>query len=279
MAVVFHFNGHAEPKYPKGDIDILKQKVKDASLNTYDLEDCELLTFDNAFHHYTLLECTDRLKLPIVNLGEDKYYKPLIDKYKLNSEEKWYGNLTAKKKMKDGFTLTHKILAVYDYLKNNKSKKYFYFFDQSDVYITGDLQKKIKVLEERNCKLLFNAETKCMYWPMAIRSNPIYPDINKFFINYGDLKRFEQDTYSPTAHESNGKQFLFLNSGAYLADTDFFVSFFDKYINFFMEFIDVNDQTIMHHFHFMYYPDIQVDHKCEIFQCMGPNVVEFNYEK
>ncbi len=43
---------------------------------------------------------------------------------------------------------------------------------------------------------------------------------------------------------------------------------------FIKEFINVNDQTTWHHFHFCHYPRIQIDHKCELFQCMGPNKVE-----
>ena len=52
--------------------------------------------------------------------------------------------------------------------------------------------------------------------------------------------------------------------------------FEDPIETFIKEFINVNDQTVWHHFHFCHYPDIQIDHKCEIFQCMGPNKIEFN---
>ena len=113
-----------------------------------------------------------------------------------------------------------------------------------------------------------------MYWPMIMRGDKRYSDVNKYFVSYGDIKQFEADTYNDP-YVSNEVPLRFLNSGGFVASRDYYIEWFNKYKGFLMEFIHLNDQTVMHHFHFLYYPDIQIDHKCEIFQCMGPNKIDF----
>ena len=118
-----------------------------------------------------------------------------------------------------------------------------------------------------------------MYWPMAIRTDEIYPVVKKYLIDYTDVKDFEEDTYGEDCYKSNGRSLCFLNGGGMMAEKDYFISFFEKYLDTFKEYIRFNDQTLWHHFHFCYYPDIQLDHKCEIFQCLGGHpraIIDFN---
>ena len=48
--------------------------------------------------------------------------------------------------------------------------------------------------------------------------------------------------------------------------TDYYVDFLNKYIKVFEEFLNLDDQCLMHHYHFAYYPEIKIDNQCDIFE-------------
>tara|TARA_B100000287_G_scaffold432930_1_gene493420 strand:+ start:2452 stop:3132 length:681 start_codon:yes stop_codon:yes gene_type:complete len=224
-----------------------------------------------------LIDCCRDLNIPVKNLGKEPLFTELKNTYPATDNWKELSEgATRRVGLQGGFLFMHKLFGVYHYLKNNKTKKYVSFFDQSDTYLVDSPSERINEFKSMNCEMLFNAETKCMYWPMAVRQDSeLYPKVNKFLINYGDVKKFEEETYSD-CRVSNGHKFCYLNSGGFITSADYYVHFFEKYLNFMLETIHFFDQTIMHHFHRIYYPEIKIDHKCEVLQCTGPNVVEFN---
>ena len=223
-----------------------------------------------------LFDSCQELGVPIVNLGEPSLFEELKSKYV--PEERWREVSEGTKRrlgLKNDFLLMHKLFAIYEYLKTNNTKKYFFFFDQSDITLIDSPSERLELFKSKDCSMLFNAESKCMYWPMAMRQASYYSDVNKYFATYGDVKQFEEETYAD-ALAPNGIKLCHLNSGGFVSNRDYYLDWFNKYKNFLFEFIHLNDQTVMHHFHFLYYPEMQIDHKCEIFQCMGPKKVDFN---
>tara|TARA_Y100000310_G_scaffold110912_1_gene109324 strand:- start:1992 stop:2828 length:837 start_codon:yes stop_codon:yes gene_type:complete len=273
--IAFHFNGRVYGKYDELDLKKLYALQEKNSGRHESREECDILTFDNMSNEGMLIDSCRKLNLPVVNLGEPKLFEDLKSSYVVT--DNWRSiseKATHAAGLKGGFLFMHKLFAVYHYLKNNKTKKYVSFFDQSDTLLVDSPSERLDQFKDQGCNMLFNAETKCMYWPMAVRTAPIYPEVGKYLINYGDLKRFEENTYHDCA-VSNSHKFCYLNSGGFITERDYYVSFFEKYLNFMLEFIHLYDQTVMHHFHFLYYPEIKVDRKCEIFQCAGPNKIEF----
>jgi hypothetical protein len=262
--IAFHFNGKSISKYSDTEINKIKSLLESNSKNNYSLAEVGLFTYDDKMNNPLLLECTDKLGLEIVNLATPDMLSFLERAYPLNE------NYPHEK-----FTLLFKILSLYHYIEqNNFNKKYYYLLDQSDVYLVGNPEEKIDILRDRGCHILYGAESRCMYWPMLFRLDERYSSLNKFFMNYTDVKNFEERAYIKDCYSESNHSMCFLNGGASLGETEFFMEFIRKYLPFIKEFINVNEQTMMHHFHFCYYPDIQIDHKCEVFQCAGPHKVK-----
>ena len=275
-AIAFHFNGRAQDNYSKEQFEKLSEIRTNNSKKAFDFSECDIFTFDNLGTTGMLFDSCQELGVPIVNLGEPSLFEELKSKYVPGEKWKWVSEgTTSRLKLKNDFLLMHKLFAIYDYLQSNQTKQYFFFFDQSDVTLTNSPSEKLEVFKDKQCGMLFNAESRCMYWPMIMRRHKQYRDVNKYFVSYGDIKEFEASTYKD-CYVSNEAPLRFLNSGGFVARRDYYVEWFNKYKSFLTEFIHLNDQTVMHHFHFLYYPEIQIDHKCEIFQCMGPAKTEFN---
>lgn len=281
-SILFHFNGKVFGKHYNQDDLLILERLADQNKNLPliarpDQDEIDVFTFDNKMSGGMLTESCKTLNIPLINLGDPHIFSevkkeyPVTDKWKRLSDK-----TTAKVGLEDGFVFMHRYFALYHYIKHNKTKRYVSLFDQPDTFIAGNLNSKLDLFREKGCGMLFQAESKCMYWPMAIRTDEIYPEVNRYLINYTDVKNYEMEIYGEDCFKSNGRSLCFLNGGGMIADRDYFVNFFEKYLNTFREFIRFNDQTLWHHFHFCYYPNIQIDHKCEIFQCMGPNKVEFN---
>lgn len=265
MPIAFHFNGKALTKYKSEETNRLKSLLSANAKNNFSLDDTEMFTYDDKGTSPLLTDCCKTLGLKVTNLATPEMVSFLKKKYPTSS------NWPCEK-----FTLIFKSLSLFHHMQKNKTKKYYYLLDQNDIYFVGDPQVGIEVLKSKECNLLMNAETRCMYWPMLFRNDSRYNDVNKYFINYTDVKNFEEDTYGEDCFTSNGHRSCFLNCGAMVGETEYFVDFMSKYVSFIKEFINVNDQTTWHHFHFCHYPRIQIDHKCEVFQCMGPNRIRLN---
>jgi len=265
--IAYHFNGRSISKYEESSLKKLEELLDKNVSKKNASEDIQLFTFDDKLNNPLLIDCCKKLNVDLINLATPERIAFLKEAYPVNDF------MPSEK-----FTLLFKILSLYHHLKENGfNKKYYCLMDQSDVYLTDRLsEEKLEIFKDKKCNILYNAETRCMYWPMIFRKDERYPDFRKYFINYGDVKVFEEETYGSDCYKSNGHKLCFLNGGAALGETDYFVDLVDKYLLFIKEFINTNEQTMLHHFHFCYYPDIQIDHKCEIFQCMGPNKIDFN---
>ena len=263
--IAFHFNGKAIGKYEPSVLHKLQEELD--KNNSVTSPDVELFTYDDKLDNPFLIDCCKKLNLNLINLASKDRVGFLSSAYPVN-----------KNYPSERFTLLFKILSLYHFLKDGGTKKKYYaLLDQSDIFLTKPFGgEQLDILKEKGCHILYNSETRCMYWPMLFRKDERYSDLNKFFMNYTDVKQFEQHTYSHDCYQSNNHKTCFLNGGAVLGEVDFFVQFVDKYLPFIKEFINVNEQTMLHHFHFCYYPDIQIDHKCDVFQCMGPNKIELN---
>jgi len=271
-SVAFHFNGNSMRRYPEDEMSRIYAVLDANSNSTHNPgNECDIYTFDN-HPRPVFIECCRKLGLDYINLGEDQYFNPIREKYPMNELPRKH---LLHRSWKD-FCPVMKTLTLYNYLKSNPSKKYFFFFDQSDVLLVDNPEKKLEIFKGRNCNLLYNAESKCMYFAMRIRYSKHYSDTNKYFANYGDVKRFCLKTYGEDCFKDNGAKLCFLNTGGFVCERDFYIDLVEKYFNFIVEFMSTNEQTIFHHLHFMYYPQIQVDHKCEIFQCMGPKKIKIN---
>ena len=200
--IAFHFNGDAIKKYPEGSLLPLNDALSGNSEHRVDKtgrkDSCRILTFDNRFDRplyvdladrlgirfsntpeqgYPLKEpflvnCCKKLGLDTINLGDEKYYGPVKVKY-TNPSKRFVG-AHGSKSFRGNFLLTHKIFSVFDYLKNHNTAEYFYFFDQSDVFLTDDPENRLEYFKSKSCKLLFNAESKFMYFPNAVKNSFLY---------------------------------------------------------------------------------------------------------
>ena len=270
-SIIFHFNGGAYGRqYNENDLAILEKVLDSNKGKAMHRDDVDVFTFDNKREHGMLMDSCAKLNIPVINLGQGDTFSKVKEEYPVTPKwERLSMKTTAKVGLENGFVFMHRYFALYHYLKHNKTKKYISLFDQPDTFFTDSLNNKIEEFENKKCGILFEAEAKCMYWPMAIRTDEIYPVVKKYLIDYTDVKDFEEETYGEDCYKSNGRSLCFLNGGGMMEEKDYFISFFEKYLDTFKEYIRFNDQTLWHHFHFCYYPDIQLDHKCEIFQCLG----------
>tara|TARA_Y100000310_G_scaffold110912_1_gene109323 strand:- start:1150 stop:1995 length:846 start_codon:yes stop_codon:yes gene_type:complete len=278
-SIAFHFNGDVQNKY---DLTILHKELDKNSNKKNTLENVDIFCFDNKLKSKMLINCLEKLNLNYINLGAAEHFGKLQKKYPLKAKKHtWFLNrkwISTSDDEDEHFWPLAKMMTLYFYLKENKSKPYFFLFDQNDVFLTDNPRNKLDIFLAKNCGMLFGAESKCMYWPMRIRKHENYTKVNKFFANYGDVKRYEEKLYSKDCYKSGGHKMVFLNGGMRVCNTDFFIDFMEKYMRFIEEFMCFTEQTIMHHFHFSYYPNVRVDNKCEIFQCMYPRNIEYNVE-
>lgn len=123
----------------------------------------------------------------------------------------------------------------------NISTKYTMGIDSHDVLLLKEANGIIDVFEKDfNCDMLFNGELVS------------YPENN-------ELAKFEKSIYGESP-------FRYLNSGVWIAKTEFL----KKVMKDILELKSSrprSDQEIYRKLHQKYYPKIQIDHKCKIFQC------------
>ena len=278
--IAFHFNGKSFNKYSKQELAVIYNYLYNNSSDN-DQSDYELFTFDNTYcsqrnevSNPMLIDCCRKLNLQYVNLGEDIYLSKIKSNYPADLRPRQHLVFQGWKRT-DYFPLV-KVLSLYHYLKDNPNfkKKYLLMLDQADLLLVDNPRHKIELFKSKKCGMIFAAESKCMYFAMRVRQSEHYADTNKYFANYTDVKDFETKIYSQDCYTSNGVKMLYLNGGAMMCEKDYFISLVEKYLGFIVEFMNLNEQTVMHHLHFMYYPEILVDNKCEMFQCMGPKKVE-----
>jgi len=275
--IAFHFNCHTESWY-KNEIERMRRKrVRCRNVQNHGSftdSDCHVLTFDNRSNSGMLFDSAKELGVEVRNIGTPAAFRRLKEKYPPGEKWKSISEGTSKRlNLKDGFLLMHKLFAIYDFLKAHQDVPYFYFFDQSDVVLVDYPQDRIETFLSHDCDLLFNAETKFMYWPYAMEEDPCFELLKGQLMESDDVKKFEREKYRD-AYRSKGQILCHLNSGCMVGKSDYYVAFFEKHFDFMREFIHLNDQTVMHHFHSILYPELKIDSKCEVFQCLGPRRIK-----
>tara|TARA_Y100001938_G_C8057874_1_gene415504 strand:- start:216 stop:1016 length:801 start_codon:yes stop_codon:yes gene_type:complete len=127
-----------------------------------------------------------------------------------------------------------------DYLPNI-STKYTMGIDSHDVLLLKEANGIIDTFEnDFDCDMLFNGELVS------------YPENN-------ELAEFEKSIYGESP-------FRYLNSGVWIAKTDFLNEVMQDILQF-RSSRPKSDQEIYRKLHQKYYPRVQVDHKCKLFQC------------
>lgn len=137
-----------------------------------------------------------------------------------------------------------KLTALRKYL-DTSTKKYIIGQDAGDVFFIKHPNLVIELFEEKfDCEMLLNGET--IVFPRVATN--IYKRLDTQLI-----------------YKDNGKKFKFLNSGLFVAKVNFLKKIIDELIA--TPYIgDAKDQGQFQQIYEKYYPKIQVDVDCEIFQ-------------
>lgn len=137
-----------------------------------------------------------------------------------------------------------------EFLKDELPKiktKYFLLLDSNDTFIINNLIQAIEIFETSfDCDVLLNAgQNLWPNWPEEMR---------------------EYRSFCDQIGERIGSQHRYVNTGAFIAKTEFYRKIVETF--------DINeaplpgdDQAAFYPLYKQYYPRIQLDHYCKIFQC------------
>lgn len=140
----------------------------------------------------------------------------------------------------------HKPLLTYEALKNIKTK-YIMGIDSRDAILIDDPNKILQLfLKNFDCDLVFSADL--MNWP-----------------NIAEFKKFEDK-----CAESFKSDYKYLNSGAFIGKRDFCLDFFKKASETEpAKQAPKADQGIFKRIFMDYFPKVQLDYHCQLFQNIG----------
>jgi hypothetical protein len=145
----------------------------------------------------------------------------------------------------DRWSNSLKIKFLNDHLSNIKTK-YFMLLDSSDTFMINDLLQMIQVFEASNCAMLLNAG-QC-FWPHWI----------------DEMKEYQ--SFCDQIGDEMQSRHRYVNTGALIAETEFYKEIAKTF--------DVDeaplpgdDQSAFYPLYKKYYPRIQLDYYCKIFQC------------
>ena len=140
----------------------------------------------------------------------------------------------------EGWVNTMKAGLLADYLPNITTK-YTMGIDSHDVFLLKEANGMIDAFEKDfDCEMLFNGELVS------------YPENN-------EIANFERDIYGDSP-------FRYLNSGVWIAKTEFLREVVGDILEF-RSSRPRSDQEIYRKLHKKYYPRVQVDSRCRLFQC------------
>lgn len=128
----------------------------------------------------------------------------------------------------------------------NIRTKYFMLLDSSDTFVVNNLVEAIETFETCNCEILLNAGQRL--WPHWI-------DVMK-----------EYGTFCDQVGDSVGSPHRYVNTGALLAKTEFYSQIVETF-NLDEAPLPGDDQAAFYPLYKKYYPKIQLDYHCKIFQC------------
>ena len=119
--------------------------------------------------------------------------------------------------------------------------EYLLLLDTDDVFIVDGIEEFVNTYEERlDCKMLFNAEA----W--------FFPKGNNSIREFEESKVLEDNP------------FKYLNSGVWIANTEFLKSVYSDLINI-IPYAKI-DQAVFKELYSLYYPKIKIDSQCIYFQ-------------
>ena len=153
------------------------------------------------------------------------------------------------KEMSNEEILSTKIELLGRWLEKN-NPKYIIGWDAGDVFFLNHPNRVVEVFEnEFDCDMLFNGELE------------VYPMTAKYV--YNDLKKIKE-------YNNGSKVFKYLNSGLFIVKSEFYREIYEELMNTPLLPGDPADQGIFQQLYLKYFPRIQVDVDCKIFQstCM-----------
>jgi hypothetical protein len=144
-----------------------------------------------------------------------------------------------------------KIALNYEFLKRVNTT-YVMAADSRDVLLLDDPRGVVERMEALpGCLMLFNAERN--HYPSRCHTKAF------------EKRIFEQSTKRAVSRE--GRYFRYLNSGAWVARTDFCRSLHEEALQVKPPF-SRDDQGVYKVLYKRHYPSIQIDHDCEVFQTL-----------
>ena len=154
------------------------------------------------------------------------------------------------------FRQFHKVPLVLEFLKTKSAAEYVLYLDAKDVLVCGDPTILLeRFVWEFSCDILFNAEKGS--YPSSIfgLSTSDTPKVSA-------IEHFEKATYRGP--------FLHLNSGCYIGRRGALIELLEEAMAMegYLESFPNDDQGIFRELHRKYYPRVQIDHACRIFQSL-----------
>jgi hypothetical protein len=144
-----------------------------------------------------------------------------------------------------------KIALSYEFLKRVETT-YVMAADSRDVLLLDDPRRLVERMEALpGCLMLFNAERN--HYPRQCRTKAF------------ERRVFEQSTSLELS--GGAKYFQYLNSGAWVARTDFCRPLHEEAIRVRPP-LSYSDQGVYKLLYKRHYPKIQIDHECEVFQTL-----------
>lgn len=176
-----------------------------------------------------------------------------------------------------------KIVLCNDFLQT-ASSRYVLHLDASDVLIRADPAEIVARFLRFDCEMLFNAEVNFFYNGFVgfgtaehrqlgarIRQQQFQAYSAHAAKRRSASCRCEMHTASQTHRLRDGIQrraYTYLNSGCWIGKTAFARQMFQALLLMRDDVgVFVNDQPYMHMLHNRYYPHVQIDNQCSIFQC------------
>lgn len=161
----------------------------------------------------------------------------------------------------------YKIQLILDYIKSNRQPDYILHLDAPDVLVVNDLQLAVdRFCSDFSCDLLFGAEKNSA--PGSRTAGGITIEEKRFIER---IEQFEKAKYGPL--------FPHLNAGCFIGRKDFLLGLLSETLSnskflkassimHHGDYLFNDDQLIFREVHRDYYPRIQIDHTCRIFQNM-----------
>jgi hypothetical protein len=147
------------------------------------------------------------------------------------------------------WTNVEKITLINEHLRFVRTP-FVAFFDCDDVFATAPLQHALEIFKrEFHCKMLLMGGE--VLWPPVFKEAP-YRKYSKFF---------------EEVQESKKSNHIYLNSGGWIADTNFVRRLFVELNTTRFEPFPEDDQPRFWMVYEKYYPEMLIDYECKIFQC------------